>query len=175
VSRLIKEKGQDVVIEAINKIKKQFPNIILLIVGDGRDRKYLEDLVKEKELQKTVIFLGKVDRNECCKLYQFTDLFVLTSRRGYKESFGLVYLEANACKKVVLAGNTGGVSEAVENGVSGILVNPCDVDEIANTIVSLLINEHKRREMEEKAYNRVRNNFSNIDMAKKIICLIESV
>jgi glycosyltransferase involved in cell wall biosynthesis len=100
---------------------------------------------------------------------QIADLFVLVSRPSIKESFGLVYLEANACGKAVVAGSTGGVHEAVEDGVSGILVNPTNIKDISGEIIRLLNNDNLRSTLEEKGYRRLKKKFSNTIMAQNTI------
>jgi phosphatidylinositol alpha-1,6-mannosyltransferase len=65
------------------------------------------------------------------------------------EGFGIVYLEAGACGKPVIGGSGGGASEAVEDGVTGLLVNPSDVDEIANAVARVLKNEKLARRLGE--------------------------
>ena len=86
-------------------------------------------------------FLGEVDDRELPALYQTADVFVMPSRDLYGqpiEGLGLVYLEANLCGLPVIAGDTGGVSDAVVDGETGLLVNPEDPAAIASAIVRLL-------------------------------------
>jgi len=168
-SRLVKDKGQDVLIKAFHKIVPLFPKAKLLIAGNGPDKSYLETLVKDEGLGDSIRFVGRMRRGDLCNLYQASDVFVLVSRRFEKESFGIVYIEANACKKIVVAGRVGGVPEAVEDGLSGILVDPYNSDECANTIIKILEDPEMRCEMEKKAYKRVLKRFTNIHMAQKTI------
>ena len=100
------------------------------------------------------------------------DLFVLLTRRGSEESFGLVFLEANACKRAVLAGKTGGVTETVENGISGVVVDPLDLNLISESILNLLQDEQKLKQIERSAYHRVINNFTVEKMAKNTFKII---
>ena len=167
-SRLVKGKGQDTLIKAFHKIVHLFPRAKLLIAGVGPDKNYLKALVKEEGLVDSIRFLGRMRREDLCKLYQASDVFALVSRLE-KESFGIVYIEANACKKIVVAGRVGGVPEAVEDGLSGILVDPYNPDECANTIIKILEDPEMRCEMEEKAYKRVLGRFTNIHMAQKTL------
>ena len=84
------------------------------------------------------------------------------------EGFGIVYLEANACEKPVIAGKYGGSAEAVVDGKTGILVDPDNIDEIANSIVKLLLNEKLAKEMGRKGRERVLKQFSYETIKKNV-------
>jgi len=83
--------------------------------------------------------------------YAACDVLVLASRtlvdKGEVEGFGIVYLEAGACGKPVIGGRGGGTSEAIEDGVTGLLVDPLDVDEIADAIVRVLEDKELARRL----------------------------
>ncbi|MFH1192472.1 MAG: glycosyltransferase family 4 protein [bacterium] len=140
VGRLVKRKGHDMVIKALPKVIKKIPNVSYIIGGDGENRAYLENLVKECNMQNYVKFLGRVDDEEKDKLYKNCNIFIMPSRNidGDVEGFGIVYIEAASYGKPVIAGKSGGISEAVLDGETGILVNPESIDEIADAIIKLL-------------------------------------
>jgi phosphatidylinositol alpha-1,6-mannosyltransferase len=147
VARIVKAnryKGHDVVIRSLPKIIESIPDIVYLIVGGGDDLRYLDSISRERGVQKHVIFAGCVSEAELPLLYNACDVFIMSSReersrRGVlAEGFGLALLEATACGKPVVAGRSGGVPDAVQEGVSGLLVNPSDSDEIAVAVVRLL-------------------------------------
>jgi len=160
VARLVERKGVDVVIRAMPKITESIPNAVYLIVGAGPYQEKLERLVKELELEGRIIFAGYVTDEELPCYYGACDVFVLVSRtledKGEMEGFGIVYLEAGACGKPVIAGRGGGASEAVEDGVTGLLVDPSDVGEIANAIVRVLEDEELARRLGENGRTRAR-------------------
>jgi len=143
VSRLVKRKGHSQVIAALPQIVKEVGPIKYLIVGSGPEEQNLRRLAREYGIEDCVEFLGEVDDYELSALYQAADVFVMPSRDLYGqpiEGLGLVYLEANLCGLPVVAGDTGGVADAVIDGETGLLVNPEDPDAIASAIVRLLCN-----------------------------------
>lgn len=170
VSRIIKEKGHDMLIRSLPIIIKSIPSVKLVIVGDGPYMKNLQNLAERLNISSHIVFTGKLPRKDIPYWLKSSDVFVLLSRDGDRvEGFGLVYLEANACGKAVIAGRTGGVPEAVEDGVSGLLVSPTDVNEISSKIIKLLTDDALRLKLEKQSYNRVCKEFTNTIMAKNTI------
>ncbi len=147
VSRIVKAnryKGHDVVLRALSEVARAVPNVAYVIVGDGDDLDYLNRLAAEYGVQKNIIFAGRVSDAELPVLYNACDVFIMCSReertrRGIlAEGFGIALLEASACGKPVIAGRSGGIADAVQDGVTGVLVNPLDSAEVAAAIVRLL-------------------------------------
>jgi phosphatidylinositol alpha-1,6-mannosyltransferase len=125
VSRLVKRKGADIAIRACMSM----PDVTLLVVGDGPERKSLERLARQLELQDRVVFTGSVPEDELPEYYAAGDVFCMpcTDRlHGLDtEGFGIVYLEAQASGLPCIAGRCGGSVEAVEDGITGVLLgNP---------------------------------------------------
>ncbi|MBA7485727.1 GDP-mannose-dependent alpha-(1-6)-phosphatidylinositol monomannoside mannosyltransferase [subsurface metagenome] len=170
ISRIIKEKGQDMLIRSLPLIIKKVPNVKLVIIGDGPYIENLRNLVEGLYVSGHVIFTGKLHRKDLAYWLKSSDIFALISREGKRiEGFGLVYLEANACGKAVIAGRTGGVPEAVEDGVSGLLVSPADINDISSKIIKLLTDDRMREELGKKGYERVIKYFTNIVMANRTV------
>jgi phosphatidylinositol alpha-1,6-mannosyltransferase len=142
VCRIIERKGIDTVIRALPRVKEVFPDVLYVISGDGDYRPALERLVEEEGLAGSVRFLGRVPDQDLPKLYNACEVFVMVSReirgKGDIEGFGIVYLEANACAKPVIGSRQGGMKEAIEEGVSGLLVEPDNVDEVVSSLCRLL-------------------------------------
>jgi glycosyltransferase involved in cell wall biosynthesis len=170
-SRLIAEKGPDVLIRAFAMAIRRVPDIRLLIAGDGPVRSELESLAHTEGVQDQVVFLGQIDHEEmrCC--FRACEIFAQPTRFQF-ESFGLVYLEANSCERVVIAGNVAGVPESVADGISGLLVDPLDVDGISQAIVGLLEDEERREKMEQSAFQRVSEEFRLEQMAQRTVDLV---
>jgi len=164
VGRLVRRKGHDMVIRALPEAVKQIPNLVYLIVGDGPKRDRLEQLAKECGVWDRVVFAGYVEGNdEAKKYYNLCDQFIMTSRllenKGDVEGFGIVYLEAASCRKAVIAGNSGGVGEAVLHEETGLLVDPESASEIASAIVRLYHNPQLRENLANRAYERAKKSF----------------
>jgi len=141
VSRLVRRKGHSQVIAALPQIASEVGPVKYIIVGSGPEEQNLRRLTREYGIEDCVQFLGEVDDRELSALYRDADVFVMPSRdlRGQPiEGFGLVYLEANLCGLPVVAGDTGGVADAVVDGETGLLVNPEDPAAIASATVRLL-------------------------------------
>jgi phosphatidylinositol alpha-1,6-mannosyltransferase len=140
VTRLYPYKGVDRMLESLPAISRSVPGVKYLVVGSGPDRQRLEDLTVRLGLQKQVSFLGPLALSEIVELYNLADLFVMLSRDEPPdvEGFGLVFLEAAACGLPSVGGRSGGIPDAIDDGKSGWLVDPCNTQEIATTIIELL-------------------------------------
>jgi phosphatidylinositol alpha-1,6-mannosyltransferase len=147
VGKLKERKGIDVSIKAFKIVKENIPDAKYIIIGGGREDKY-RSLVKELKLN-DVYFIGEIEESELVKYYQLCDVFVLTPRRyhGDVEGFGLVYLEAGAAGKPVVASNSGGVSDVVKHMVNGILVSENDPYATAQAIIQLLKDDNLAAEL----------------------------
>jgi phosphatidylinositol alpha-1,6-mannosyltransferase len=164
LARLVERKGQDKVIEALPLVKKEIPDVHYVICGRGNDEARLRRLVAEKGVEGEVVFAGFVPNEERGAFYDACDVYVMPSReipdKGDIEGFGMTYLEANAFGKPVIGGKSGGVSEAVIDGVTGLLVDPCDVEAIAAACIRLLRNSELAGRLGMQGRERVEKEFS---------------
>ncbi len=162
VGRLVERKGHEVVLRALPMVLKRFPNVIYQIVGNGSMKKKLHQLTDKMKLSKNVEFFGDVNNIE--HFYQNCDVFVMPSRfiaeKGDVEGFGLVFLEANYFGKPVIGGCSGGISDAVVDGVTGILVDPESPEEIGNAVIKLLENPELAGKLGEQGRKRVLTEFT---------------
>lgn len=170
VGRLVERKGQDQVIKALPEVIKSFPEVVYLIIGSGPYQSELEKLAKELNLEDKIIFAGELSDNEARECYKMADIFVMPSRQiaGDVEGFGIVYLESASFGLPVIAGRSGGVSEAILNGQTGILVNPEDIKEIAQAIIKLLADEDLAKKMGQTGKKRVEKEFQWIKQTAKL-------
>jgi len=168
IARLYPRKGHDMVLQALVEIKKKLPEVLYLIVGEGPNRKYLEDLAVSLNLIDNVIFTGEVP--DIIDYLDLCNVFVMASREdGGIEGFGIVFLEAMARGKPVIGSRHGGVPEVISDGVSGYLVNPHDVYEIATTIIRLLSDSTAAREMGASGRKIVEFNFTTDIIVQKLL------
>ncbi|MEK7663905.1 MAG: glycosyltransferase [Patescibacteria group bacterium] len=162
VARLVVEKGYLELFEAFQEILKKYDNVVLLVVGplepEKKDPINLET-IKSYGFGSNVIFLG--DRTDVQELYSVMDIFVLPSRR---EGLGAVILEASSMERPVIATNTGGILEAVDDGKTGILIPVNNPNKIVSAIGYLLDNPEIAREMGIMGRKKVIQKFS-----KKIV------
>jgi len=169
VARLTTHKGQDHLLKALPRILKVIPNAHCLMVGDGPDREYLEDLAfNQLNLGKNVTFTGAIQDVEVAACYYACDIFTMLSRQHGNsiEGFGIAFLEAGYVGKAVVGGDSGGIPDAVEHSKSGILVDPNDIEEIAMTLIDLLQDKDKRAEYGENGKKRVLERFTWEKVAK---------
>ena len=143
------KRTQDVV-HIFEKIQKEIPSK-LLMVGDGPERVYCEQLCRDLEICKNVRFLGKQDAVE--EILSVSDLFIMPSE---SESFGLAALEAMACKVPVITSNAGGLPELVINGVTGFMDNVGDIEAMAAHAIYILQDDQQLEAFKEGALSRAK-------------------
>ncbi len=149
MGRLVHKKGFDVLMRAFAQIAAEFPHMQVIIAGDGDERPALEKLMDDLDLRERVVLFGFADRPTSLALFWGCTFFVLSSRL---EPFGIVVVEAMAAHKPVLATKSGGVVDLVNEGVSGMLVAPDNVDELAQAMRAMLVNPDATRAMGERAF-----------------------
>jgi phosphatidylinositol alpha-1,6-mannosyltransferase len=150
ISRLVPRKGFDTAIRAVALLKKSRPNLRLAIAGGGRDADRLKGLAAS--LGAPVTFLGRVSNEDLPRLYACADLYAMLCRNRWggleQEGFGIVFLEAAACGVPQVAGDSGGAAEAVDDGVTGVVVrHPDDPREVAAAFERLLDDDELRARM----------------------------
>lgn len=128
-------KGYDQILNALPQIRQIIPDVHYIIVGKGKDQPRIEKLITNLELQDCVTLAGFVPDEQLCDYYNLCNVFAMPSKR---EGFGIVYLEALACGKPVLGGNQDGAIDALCHGELGALVNPDDIEELAQTLIKII-------------------------------------
>lgn len=149
-SNFRKVKRTQDVIRIFEKLQKEVPSK-LLMVGDGPDRVYSEQLCRELGICDDVRFLGKQDAVE--EILSVSDLFIMPSE---SESFGLAALEAMACKVPVITSNAGGLPELNLNGITGYLDDVGDIEAMAQHAIYILKDDQRLAQFKENALRRAR-------------------
>jgi len=151
VSRLVPRKGQDLLVRALPAIRDRVPGTALLIVGGGPDRSRLARLAAAAGVPDDVLITGSVPWSELPAHHTAGDVFAMpcrTRRGGLEvEGLGIVFLEASACGRPVVAGNSGGAPDAVLDGETGFVVNGRDSAAVVDRIVTLLLDPARRDRM----------------------------
>jgi len=150
--RSVKRVGD--VVRIFARVKEKIPSKLLLI-GEGPERLFIQQLVKELKLSKDVSFLGAQDHTE--PLFFCADLFLLPSEQ---ESFGLTALEAMACGVPVIGSETGGLPEVIKHGETGFLFPIGDIKHMAEKAASLLKNPTKHELFKKQAKRRATQHFN---------------
>ncbi|OKH30846.1 glycosyltransferase [[Phormidium ambiguum] IAM M-71] len=128
-------KGYEQILQALVLVRRLIPDVHYVLVGKGDDTPRIKELISQLGLSDCVTLTGFVPDQELCDYYNLCDVFALPSQG---EGFGIVYLEALACGKPVLAGNLDGAIDPLLGGKLGCLVEPDDVSAIASSLVQLL-------------------------------------
>ncbi len=163
ISRLVPRKGQDTLIRAWPSVRAAAPDARLLIVGSG-DHDRWRRLAAEVGVADCVLFTGGVPADDLPGYYAAGDLFAMPCRtrgRGLDvEGLGIVFLEAGAAGLAVVAGDSGGAPEAVQDGRTGVVVDGRDTDAVAAAVGVLLTDPERRAEMGRAGRAWVRRDWS---------------
>jgi len=145
VSRLIPEKKVDVLVRAFARIKHAHPTATLLIIGEGTEKKSLQQLARDLHCETSIMFAGKVtSAHDVLKRIKESVLFCLPSVR---EGFGIVVTEAMACGIPVLCSDIPSLREISNNGTAAMLMTPDSVDDCARKLRRLLADQHIRKQL----------------------------
>lgn len=177
VGRLQKRKGHDQLILALREIRRQVPDVLYAIVGDGEERKAHDELVAREGLRDHVQFLAEIGDERLVQCYQQCDVFVLPNRQVGRdiEGFGMVLLEAQACGKPVIAGASGGTAETMRVGETGWIMN-CDGPEtLSRAVAELLLDRGLRGRMGEAGREWVVDNFDWEPLAEQAESVFRSI
>lgn len=150
VGRLIERKGFHDLIDAIDRLRPELPDIHLTIVGDGPMRPQLHDKVRQLGLEQHVTLAGAATDNQLATLYKESDLFVLANRmlpNGDVEGCPVVFAEAAAYGLPVIGGRAGGASSLIDDGKTGLLVKADDIGQLASSISRILTSPELARSM----------------------------
>lgn len=171
VGRLVRWKGFDTMIRVFARLKKRFKPIKLFIVGSGPDLERLEALASREGVSDDVIFAGPVDREALMRYLRASDVFVLNT--SY-EGFSHLILETMAVGTPVVTTNIGGNPEALEDNVSGFLVQPNDMTALESRIARLL-NEPQLHERIRRAALARAAEFTDARMLTETINLLRTL
>jgi phosphatidylinositol alpha-1,6-mannosyltransferase len=182
VSRLVPRKGFDVLIDAVARLHRhRFPDrtegepVHLALAGRGRDRDRLAKRAARAGLGDRFHLLGRVPDGDLSAAYGAADVFAMCCRERWggleAEGFGIVFLEAGACAVPAVAGRSGGAWEAVEDGVTGFVVDPLDAGAVADALARLLADPDLRSAMGGAARTRTETVFAYDHLATRLAAL----
>lgn len=176
VARLVRRKGIDGVILALPEVMKVFPSVRYWVVGDGPERRRLEDLSRDLGIRESVSFLGEVSPEEMSACYSGADIFVMVpwsdERRGDVEGLGLTYLEAGLAGLPCIGSDSGGVPEAVIDRETGLIVPERDPQALAQALLYLAADPASRKSMGEAGRARARALFGEDSMKEDLARLV---
>jgi len=168
LARLSWEKGINYLIEAMPQVKKEFTQAHLVLVGDGPERKKLEEQVKKLNLEKSVEFKGKLSHQKALRELALSAVFVCPS---LAEGLGIAFLEAMAVRVPIIGTPVGGIPDFLKDRETGLFCQVKNPQSIAEKIKELLEDQPLREKLIENAYNLVKEkyNWANISQQMKEI------
>jgi phosphatidylinositol alpha-1,6-mannosyltransferase len=176
VSRLVPRKGHDAVLRAMPQILEEMPNVLYRIVGTGPEYDRLVSLSRALQVQSSIEFCGEVSDGERDRLLTGCDIFLLPTRQTPTdfEGLGIAVLEAMQKGKPVIVTRAGGVPELVDEGRTGVVVEPESHDALAQATLDLLKNPARAREMGENAKLVVEERYRWETIAGRYLAEMES-
>ena len=172
-SRLVPEKGGDVLLRAFAEVVRSVPDARLIIAGDGPDRPRLENLVRSLELTDRVELLGQIPRDRLDE--KLADAWVQAVPSLWDEPFGLVAPEALMRGTAVVASDSGGLAEIVEPGKTGLLVRPGDVEAWAGALRHLLADRELCEKMGREGRAVAQSRFDSEGFVDRFVDLYQSL
>ncbi len=169
VGRLAAAKGLPILLKSLAMLVSAHPTVHLTVVGEGPDRELLERQVAALDMAAHVDFVGSQPPDQVRRYLQAADVFVMSS---FAEGVPVVLMEAMMAQRPVVATQIAGVSELVEDGVSGFLVPPSDVERLRDRIHQLLSDKSLRQQLGQQGQRRVRESFNIHHEAKKLYALM---
>jgi phosphatidylinositol alpha-1,6-mannosyltransferase len=149
VARLTQHKGIDIGIRVVAMLAERFPDLGYLVVGSGSERATLESLARELGIGERIRFLGAVPDNELPAVYNVGEIYLGLSRvmSDRVEGFGISLSEAAASGLPAVASRAGGIPDAVQDGQTGLLVDPDNLEEVCQAVRTLLDNPDRAKAM----------------------------
>jgi glycosyltransferase involved in cell wall biosynthesis len=178
VGRLVEKKGVNVLLKATHRLIQNYPELKLVIVGDGPERSKLEAQCNDLNIEHNVEFIGAVTQNRLPELFSSASIAVMPSiidSRNDQEGLGLVAIEAMGCGCAVIASSLPAVVDIIESGVNGVLVKPGDSVELSNVIEDLQENPETKSSIASRARQSVIKKFDWQTVATSYSDLIKSI
>jgi glycosyltransferase involved in cell wall biosynthesis len=177
VGRLTEKKGAKYLIRAMPEIHKEFPESKLLIIGTGETEHELIQLTNSIGLEKQVVFTGAIPNKELPGYFATADIFIgpsVTASGGDTEGFGLTFVEASMSGCIVVGTNVGGITDIIEDGETGFLVQEKNPQAIAEVLVNILQDKQHHVNMHKNAREKMIARFDWQSIADRYAKLLDS-
>jgi len=153
VGRLSWEKGHKYLLEAWSCVIKIFPDAKLFLIGEGGERKNIEEIIKNLKISDSVILTGNLPHQQVLEEICKSEIFVCPS---LAEGLGNVFIEAQACGTTPIGTRVGGIPDIIKNEKNGLLIKPKNVDDIKNAIIKLLTDKELNKKLSLTAQEDVK-------------------
>jgi len=174
IGRIYPLKGLKELIIAISQIKKFYPTLLLLIIGEIQDWSYYkknQSIIKRESLTKNIKIIGKIPYSLMPQIYRIADVFILPS---YSEGMPKVVLEAMASRLCVITTDIEGNKDLIKNNFNGILIKPKNIPEIYQSLLKVSDDKHLREDLAFNAWKTAQM-YDWLNIAKKIQKVYEIV
>ncbi len=167
-----KYKGLTILLDALKQIKKNIPDTQLVIVGDGNYRQYYENLACELDLERNVVFKGRLYGKKLVEEYQKTTVCVLPTSN---DNFPTVLIEAMACSTPVIGTSVGSIPDIINHLDNGLLIPPQDSKALADALLTLLNNKSLSEKMGRNGYTKIKENLTWEHQSKKTYTFFQNI
>ncbi|MBS1626538.1 MAG: glycosyltransferase family 4 protein [Bacteroidetes bacterium] len=171
IGRLNRTKGADILVKAFIKIANDFPEVVLLIAGDGDQYKELKNEINNATLQNRIILEGNISYNKVYEILQHINYLVVPSRA---DNFPTTILEAFSVGTPVVGSNSGGIPEMIIDGHNGLLFEKENVDDLANKLKQMFSNKPERDKMAVNAKQIFEEKYRTETVKNRIEILLEN-
>jgi glycosyltransferase involved in cell wall biosynthesis len=171
ISRLVRDKGHEYLVEAVSRLAIKHPNVYLVICGDGREKNRLEALIGKDGLVNRAKLIPS--HPDITGIFSILDVFVHPAT--FREGFGLTLLEAMAAKIPVVASNIWAINSIIRNHVNGFLVQPKNAKELADTLSYIMENQTISGSIAQNGFEMASRDYSVDRMAGEMETVYEEV
>jgi glycosyltransferase involved in cell wall biosynthesis len=178
VARLVEKKGLKYGIKAVGKLKEEYPELKYKIVGSGDKKDDLKDIARRNNIEESITFLDNVNDKILLNEIKSATLFILPAviaENGDRDVCPLALQEAMIAETPVISTNIASIPELIEDGKSGILVEPRNSRELANEISELLGNDELRKKLGRKGKKKVESEFNINQEVDKLLSVWENL
>jgi glycosyltransferase involved in cell wall biosynthesis len=168
LGRLFDGKGVSDLLSALSRIQNK--NYVCFIIGDGPEKKNLENLAAKLNIREKIIFFGYKNFEDYIKILKISDIFINPS---YTEGLPTTVIEAALCKNAIIATNVGGTPEIIIDKKSGFLIEPKNIGQLEERIKMLITNKNLRETIGKNASDEVKNKFNWPSSIKKYLTIFE--
>jgi len=173
IGKLTEQKGVDVLIKALAKVRPVIPGVRLKLVGDGPDEQLLKKLAADLQVSDLITFMGKLSNAKVME--EIDDALCVVIPSKYVENCSMVGIEALSRGKPIIAGNIGGLPDLVDDHETGFLVRPNDPDDLSEKIIHLMRNQALSHEMGTRARTKYLNSFSKQAYSRTLLSVYDRV
>ena len=177
IGRIEEKKGLLYLLEAMPRILKKHPDVVLKVIGTGSLKEEMEDISRRLNLEKNVTFIGAVDHSQIPRYFEEVMIFVVPSVDLEEDVEGLptVIPETIAASVPIVATDAGGITDIIEDDVTGILVEQRNSIQLADKIIALIEDENKRKLLVANAFKRLIENHTYSVIGKRCQDMIDGV